>query len=197
MTSHTENDEIEIGLDWGLSHQEISLIGNIIVEWSFLESELFKQIAESSNNSELSEIEFKKKLKYQGFTKLVKLWENEIVENSSDPINEVLTKQLDEILYLMDFRNAIAHAMWEWHPDKIGTISSVRVKKDKIIQVALTSEDLVNISKRLRRVNFNIRYPNGKDQFYAELAENISETGGYTSRNFLLQIQAENSDAQQ
>lgn len=164
---HTLNTE--------LSDREIYLIGSIVAQWGFLESDIFGQtllsfaeddsLPPSMNNAQ--------------FSAVLLLWLERVVEQQQDHVKKgVLLAQHREIVALSEFRQAVVHSRWEWRPDLPDEITAVRIHKKSIIRVKFTPHDLANFSSRLGEVRFRIKYPGGIEDRAAELAAG----GGYISR---------------
>ncbi len=157
-----------------LSDREIYLIGSIVTQWGFLEAEIFNQTLMSFEDGE----PLHKSMNNSQFTNVLSLWHSRVLEQQSDDIKLVLQGQYDEIRRLNDFRQAVVHSRWEWHPDQPDVITATRVHKKSLKQVRFTAEDLFEFSTQLGRIRFLIRYPNGLEQ----RAEEMSQSGGYISR---------------
>jgi len=152
---------METFLDWGLSDQETYLIGSIITEWAAVEHEIFNQALQSFEDESTT---VPRALRSPQFTNVLKVWKERIVDTATEH-SDVLMKQYEEIDKLKDHRNALAHGMWIWNPSSIDRIISLRVKRDTLISAHFTIEDLQDFRTRTQRINFNIRYPGGKDDF--------------------------------
>lgn len=167
-------NEVPIVLNTALSEREIFLIGSIVSQWGFLQADIFEQTLLSFANSD----KLPTSMNNAQFSALLKLWLERVVEKQDDARRLVLKAQYDEIIYLSDFRQAVVHSRWEWHPDAANEITSVRVHKKSVKRVKFTTEDLAEFSRRLGEARYRIRHPGGHEDRAAELAA----AGGYISR---------------
>jgi len=168
-------------LQSGLSDREVHLIGKIIVEWGAIEYEVFNQTLLTFDGVDDEQTALPSAMNNLQLTKLLDLWKERVVEKSQGERSLVLQLQLDEILGLKPFRDAIVHGVWTWSPSNLAAISTVRVRKKQILTTKFTVDDLEDFDSRLASINFKIRYPGGLE----DLASERAESGVYFSREFL------------
>lgn len=166
--------EVPIVLNTELSEREIFLIGSIVSQWGFLESDIFEQTLLSFEDDE----DLPASMNNAQFSSVLKLWMERVAKKQDGARQAVLKAQYDEILYLSDFRQAVVHSRWDWRPDTPDEITAVRAHKKSVKRVKFTGDELADFSTRLGQVRYRIRYPGGLEDHATEL----SASGGYISR---------------
>lgn len=161
-------------LNTELSEREIYLIGSIVSQWGFLESDIFDQTLLSFAESEA----LPAAMNNAQFSAVLQLWLERVVEQQDDARKGILKAQYGEIVSLSNFRQAVVHSRWEWRPGSPEEITAVRVHRNSVKRVKFTADDLTDFSNRLGQVRFSIQYPGGMEDRAAEVAT----TGGYVSR---------------
>jgi hypothetical protein len=162
-------------LNTELSEREIYLIGSIVSQWGFLESDIFDQTLLSFGKTESLPV----LMNNAQFSAVLKLWLERVVEKRDSARKAVLEAQYKEIIYLSNFRQAVVHSRWEWNPSTPDEITAVRVHKKSVMRVKLSGDDLAEISMRLGQVRYWIAYPGGTEDQAADMAA----AGGYISRS--------------
>ena len=71
-----------------------------------------------------------------------------------------------------------AHGMWDWSKDAPHKITATRIRKKAVSSTAFTADDLESFALALATINFNVRYPGGREEYAQELAS----LGSYMSR---------------
>ena len=165
-------------IDLGISDKEAMYIGKINIYWSAIENEIFLQSIAKFRSIE----EIPKELKNLQFTSLKNYWKKNIIDKTEDEkIKSVLAEQYSEIEKVKDIRDAIAHSFWEWSPDNLGQIKTIRARKDKIISITFTLEDLENFFIKLSEIYTNIKCPRGTEEIFADVLEKgYSEPSRFT-----------------
>jgi hypothetical protein len=157
-----------------LSERELVSIGQIIALWGALEYEVFRQTLMcflGDGDDVDDDVELPKEMNNANFTSVLELWKTNVVNSSVGKRREVLEKQYTSIIHYKEFRNAIAHGMWNWSAKSIDTITSIRIRKREIINVHFTANDLESFVEELGKLNFNIKYPGGIEEYALELSE--------------------------
>jgi len=165
---------MKISLSTELSEHEIYLIGSVVSQWGFLESDIFNQTLLSFMESE----NIPTSMNNAQFSSVLKLWLERVVERQDDATKAILKAQYDEIVTLSEYRQAVVHSRCEWRPDAPDEITAVRAHKNILKHITFTADDLANFSSRLGQVRYWIKYPRGSEQHSAE----ISATGLHISR---------------
>lgn len=158
-----------------LSERETYVIGSIVSQWGFIESDIFEQTALSFENEE--DLPTSMKANAQ-FSKVLKLWLERVAGAQDEAKKAVLTAQYQKIQSLNEFRQAVVHSRWEWKPDAPDEITAVRVHNQSIKRVRFTFDDLADFATTLGEIRYSIRYPGGLQ----DRAEEMDELGGYVSR---------------
>lgn len=112
------------------------------------------------------------------FTAVLELWKARVADGASKRRSKVLQQQYENILRLKEARDALAHGMWDWSPEDLGRISTIRVKKRQIITAHFSVKALADMATALGEINFKVRFPGG----LVDLAKVRMEQGGYISR---------------
>jgi hypothetical protein len=118
------------------------------------------------------------------FSEVLGLWEIHVVNKAEGKRREVLQKQCEAIRYHHDFRNALAHGMWDWSMTAPERITAIRVRKKEVIRTHFTADDLGSFASALETINFKVRYPGGHEGYAAAMGEK----GAYVSRRALCAI---------
>ncbi len=164
-----------------LSEREVFFVGTIVVQWGSLEHEVFIQTLASFYIPDGQTPTLPKAMNNLQFTEVVRLWKERVVDKAKGKRATVLKRQYDEINDLKQYRDALAHGLWEWSAADLSRISTIRVKKKEVITTHFTAQDLENFSTRLASINFKIRFPGG----LIDLARAQSEQGFYMGRGAL------------
>jgi hypothetical protein len=167
-----------------LSDRETILIGKIIAQWGALEYEVFLQTLMSFDAPDGENHALPKAMNNLQFTQVIGLWKERVVDKTEGERGKFLQQQYERILKLKEFRDALAHGMWQWSVGQMNRISAVRIRKKEIISVHFTVDDLVDFFDQLGSINFKIRYPGGIE----ELAQKRSEGRFYSSRAFAKEL---------
>ncbi|WP_445679995.1 hypothetical protein [Radicibacter daui] len=162
------------GLNTELSEREIYLIGSIVSQWGFLESDIFEQTLLSFAESD----SLPAAMNNAQFSAVLDLWLVRVIEQLNGPKKEVLKACYAEIISLNEYRQAIVHSRWEWSPNAPEEITAVRIHKKNIKQVKFTADDLADLSLALSQIRYRVRYPGGLEDQAAEMMA----AGGYVSR---------------
>lgn len=162
-------------LNTELHDREIFLIGSIVSQWGFLESDIYEQTLLSFEGEE----GLPASMNNAQFSAVLKLWLRRVVKRQPDESRmTVLQSQFEEIVSLSEYRQAVVHSRWEWRPDAPDEITAVRVHNKSILRVKFTADGLFDLSTRLGQVRYRIRYPGGT----ADRAAEMSAVGGYITR---------------
>jgi hypothetical protein len=156
------------------SRNENSFLGAIVAHRGSLEYEIFRQTLASF--SELSDNQLPKG--NERFSDVLALWESRVVDSAEGRRKEVLLEQCRSIRHYQDFRNALAHGMWNWPNDAPHKITATRIRKNEVKSTTFTADDLESFALALATINFNVRYPGGREEYAQEMAN----TGAYMSR---------------
>lgn len=167
-----------------LSDRETFLIGRIIAQWGALEYEVFHQTLRTFDAHEDRAISFPRTMNNLQFTGVLEEWKERVVDRADGECGKVLHQQYDEIVALYDYRNALIHGMWEWSSAELHKITTVRVRKNEVIRTHFSADDLEDCFHRVASINFNIRFPGGREAY----AEALSKAGGHMSRQFLASV---------
>jgi hypothetical protein len=104
---------MEYLFDTELSERELVSIGAVIALWGSLEYEIFAQTLMSFDMS--SAVGLPKDMNNLQFSKIFSLWETRVVNNIQGIRRKTaLPKQLVAIRHYYEYRNALAHGMWNW-----------------------------------------------------------------------------------
>lgn len=165
-----------------LTDREISLIGNIIAQWSALEHIVFLQTLSTYKPYNGEEILLPKEMNNLQFTKVLDLWNERVAQKAEGIRRDVLTKQYDRVRHYKEYRDALVHGMWDWSKTDLNNISTIRVRKKEVITTRFTVNDLQDLHTVVAGINFKIRYPGGLEDF--------AESGSYISRRALCMLTA-------
>ncbi|MEO7861399.1 MAG: hypothetical protein ABIU05_13340 [Nitrospirales bacterium] len=164
-----------------LTKREVLLVGMIVVHWGSLEHEVFTQTLLSFDEPDGLAPVLPKAMNNLQFTEVLILWKARVIAKAKGMRAKVLRSQYEEIHHFKQYRDALAHGLWEWSATDLGRISTVRVKKREVITNHFTAEDLEHFASRLAGINFKIRFPGG----VKDLARAGAKQGLYISRSGL------------
>lgn len=170
--------------DLELTDKEIHFIGQIVSQWGALEYEIFNQTLLTFDCPEEEDVVLPREMNNLQFTGILRQWKERVVDRAEGEKSEILKEQHDQILELKEFREALVHGMWKWSPSNINQITTVRIRKKKIVSINFTADDLYDFYSRIAAINFKIRFPGGVQ----DIASQRAEQGGYFSRRFLSMI---------
>lgn len=172
--------------DAGLTDEEYWVIGNIVAQWGALEAEVFNQTL-MSFKEDVDIHALPKEMNNLNFTSVLELWKERVVDASDGDTKELLENAYKKISALKDVRNSIIHGMWDFSLHEPATISTMRVKKDKVIHAKFEDGYLHEFSSDIAELNMTIRYPGGMEEFFQE---RMSE-GGYVNEAALRRMMLE------
>lgn len=176
------NDQESIlTLDLQLSEREMFLIGMIVAHWGTLEHEVFTQTLISFDKPAIQATDLPKAMNNIQFTQTLGLWKERVVDKSKGKRATILRKVHDELLAMKEPRDALIHGMWQWSPEDLDRISTIRVKKREVLTSHFNVEYLQDFALRLAQLNFQIRYPWGT----ADLVASRQKAGFYIGRKGL------------
>jgi hypothetical protein len=180
---HAVTDDSHDFYKWDaeLSDREVFLIGAIVVQWGAIELEIFTQTLATFDVPEGKQTTLPKTMNNLQFTEVLSLWKERVVDQVQGERTKVLQRQLDEILRLKQFRDALVHGMWDWSASELSRISTVRVRKKEVVITHFTADDLAHFYGRLASINFTLRFPSGLE----DLARQYEDQGSYISRRGL------------
>lgn len=145
-------------VDLGISDKETMYIGKIVTYWSALENEILLQCISKFDDS----TKIPKELKNLQFSSIKLFWKNSVVEKIEDKnIKKNLLNQYDEIERAKEIRDAIIHSFWEWTSENLSEIKTFRIRKDNLITITFTVEDLENFFHTLAKIYTNVKFPQG------------------------------------
>lgn len=162
-------------LDTELSERETYVIGAIVSQWGFIESEIFEQTILSFEDDEVLPRSMKTNAQ---FSEVLQLWLERVAEVQGPAKKAVLTAQHQKIISLNEFRQAVVHSRWEWRPDAPDEITAVRAHKQSIKRLKFTFSDLTSFATTLGEIRYWIRYPGGPQ----DRAKEMDALGGHMSR---------------
>lgn len=177
----TEKDNDSMRLDVPLSDKETYFIGQIVATYGAIEHTIFMQTVATYENQDGSPVKLPKAMGNMSFTAVLTLWRDRVANVADDERKVVLLRQYDRISELHPFRNALVHGMWEWAPEDLKRITSVRISKDQLISVHFDLEKLADYAARLSGIRFKINYPGGIE----DLAQERMATGYSFGRSAL------------
>ncbi|HTT48515.1 MAG TPA: hypothetical protein VMG39_11005 [Pseudolabrys sp.] len=178
MSEPSDKGEMKYLYNVELSPKELHSIGLIISQWGCLEHEIFTQTLMTFDEPIEGGDKLPKAMDNLRFFEVLNLWEERVVKKAAGVPKDVLSSQLERIRHYYEFRNAIAHGMWEWDISDPKKINSIRIRKRDIVTTHFTAEDLHDFSMEVAEINFKIRYPGGVE----DLASAMSEKGSHISR---------------
>lgn len=158
-----------------LSERETYIIGLIVSQWGFLESEIFEQTFLSFEDDDDLPPAMKKNAK---FSQVLELWLKRVAEVQEPAKKSVLKTQYHKIKSLNKFRQAVVHSRWEWKPDTPEEITAIRAHNQSIKCVKFTFEDLFEFATTLGEIRYSVRYPGGLE----DRADEMKERRGHISR---------------
>lgn len=170
---HRWNDE--------LSDREAWLIGKVVAQWGALEHEVFVQTLMSFDAPEGDEIALPKAMNNLQFTEVLNLWKERVADKIDGARGEVYQREYERILELKEYRDALVHSMLAWSNGELSKVNAVRIRKQEIVSVKFSADDLEDFFGRVGSINFNLRFPGGIEK----LAHKQAEIGFYASRRWL------------
>lgn len=170
-----------MALDLQLSDQEIFMIGTIVAHWGTIEHEIFMQTLLTFYDPQAKAPELPKAMNNLQFTQILALWKERVVDKSKGKRASVLRNVYEQLQDLKEPRDALIHGMWQWSPDHLDRISTVRVRKREVRTTHFDFECLQDFGLRLAKLNFSVRYPRG----IVDLVASRQNTGFYISRKGL------------
>ena len=70
-------------------------------------------------------------------------------------------------------KNVSWDCFWEWSSENLSEIKTVRIRKDELIVLMFTVEDLENFFYKVANIFSNVKFPKGLiDKLASEIAEN-------------------------
>lgn len=167
-----------------LTPNELSGIGEITVQWSYLEHVIYDY---SVGISEVVEIEPPADVTSHSFTKRLRAWRL-LIEQYAPPLEkDRLLRIVSKIANLEQDRHRVTHGIWgfdESAPEKL-IASSRRPPFD--FTKKFEEKALFEVARKIGEVTFQLLYPNGEKDFYAEQMGG-GETFGAISRRLLLEM---------
>ncbi|WP_323706853.1 hypothetical protein [Xanthomonas dyei] len=154
------------------------LIGMIVAHWGTIEHEIFMQTFVTFDDAQTKASDFPKAMNNLQFTQVLALWKERVVEKSEGKRATVLRDVHGQLLDLKEPRDALIHGMWQWSPEHLHRISTVRVRKCEIKTSHFDVEYLQDLAMRLAELNFSVHYPRGT----VDLVASRKDAGFYISR---------------
>ena len=170
-----------MALDLQLSDREIFMIGTIVAHWGTIEHEIFMQTLITFDDPQAKTDELPKAMNNLQFTQVLALWKERVVDKSKGKRARVLRDVHEQLLGLKEPRDALIHGMWQWSPENLDRISTVRIRKREVKTTHFDFEYLQDFALRLAKLNFSVRYPRG----IVDLAASRQNAGFYISRKGL------------
>jgi hypothetical protein len=177
-------NEMELRIGTELSERELLSIGTIVALWGSLEYAIFCQTLGSFSESEISGGCLPKAMNNMQFCEVLELWEKQVVAKAEGKQKEVLQKQYESIRHYHEFRNALAHGMWDWSTAAPEKITAIRVRKKEVLRTHFTADDLASFASVLETIISRVIYPGGYEQY----ANAMGEQGAYLSRRAVCAI---------
>lgn len=156
-----ENAQSKMTLDLQLSDRELFMVGLIVAHWGTIEHEVFVQTLLTFDDSQTKAADLPKAMKNLQFTQVLALWKERVVDKSKGKRAAVLSDVYKQLLALKESRDALIHGMWQWSPEHLDRISTVRVRKHEVKTLHFDFEYLQSLALRLAELNFSIHYPRG------------------------------------
>lgn len=163
----SKDKEVKFTWDSGLTHEEHRVIGAITAQWGELEAEVFFQTLESYGEPIQLET-LPRAMRNRNFSEVLQLWRDRVAEQSHEPHRSKLLEAHEKITALQDARNAIAHGMWDFSHLEPETVSTFRVKDDKLITLVFQQGALEDMEQRIAELNMTLRYPGGMAAFFED-----------------------------
>ena len=171
----SQENELRVLLDLGLSDAELSNLGRIVAYWGYIEHEVFLQAVLTWPDGE----EPPKKLNNMQFSDTLEYWEARVVESATGDRKTKLRDSLARIRYYHAYRAGLIHGMWNWDRGDPSMITATVVSKDNVSKIQYTARDLADMAFQLASILFDLRHPDG----IADHVSDLEESGGYMSRN--------------
>jgi hypothetical protein len=163
-----------------LQEREFTLVGSIVAHWGALEHEIFIQTLSSYDNADAHGSSLPNAMRNNTkFVAVLELWKERVVDKAEAGVRAILSKQIEAINALSDFRNALVHGMWHWTPGHPGEIIASRAVRGEYLSVRFPPDALADLAERVQTIYTRVRYPRG----WEDLAREISSNGSYVSRN--------------
>lgn len=124
------------------------------------------------------EVVLPKEMNNMQFTEVLHLWKKRVVDIAKGKRATVLQRQYENILHLQEYRNALIHGMWQWSKEDPEKINTIRIRKKEVITTHFTADSLQDFYKKVAKINFKLRHPEGMEDFVAAR----SKEGFYISR---------------
>jgi hypothetical protein len=166
--------------DVELSPKETFLIGKVIALWAALEYEVFYQTLSSFDLPESGPAVLPKEMNNMQFAQVLQLRKTRVVNTAQGKRRDVLEVMCSKIYPYYDFRNAIAHGMWDWEKGAVHNIISTRIRQQELIRARFTADDLASFVSELQIINTKVRYPGGDEEYMEDFAKIMAN--GYISR---------------
>lgn len=161
-----------------LSDRQALLVGLIISEWGAMEHDVFGQTLDTFINEGCERAQLPKEMNNMKFSLVLDLWKKRVLDKAEGRVAEVLQKAYESILFHQDYRNALAHGMWDWDARKPDIVTATRIKKDEIVSVAFSTADLEYLHEKAQDIRFQILSPEGPAQLIGQI---MKEEGAYYS----------------
>lgn len=157
-----------------LSERELICVGHIFAQWGALEHEICCQTLQTFEGQSQM---LPKAMNNMQFSEVLEKWKERVVDRCEGEKKRNLEEQYALIRHFLDYRNALAHGMWDWDTNSPERIMTTRIRKKEVISIHFTAANLEEFSREVAKINFNIRYPRGTEDL-----EEMVNTGGYISR---------------
>jgi hypothetical protein len=138
--------------DVELSEKETFLIGKVVFLWGALEYEIFWQTLNTFDLPESGQSALPREMNNMSFSLVLDLWKTRVVSTAEGQRRDVLELMYSKICRYYDFRNAIAHGMWDWEKDAAHKITATRIRKQEIIRTQFTADDLLSFVSELQTI---------------------------------------------
>lgn len=83
-----------------------------------------------------------KEMNNMQFSNVLEKWKERVVDQCNGEKKKTLEKQYSLIRYYHDYRNALAHGMWDWDRTSPAKIKTTRIRKKEVISTHFTAADL-------------------------------------------------------
>lgn len=179
-------------LDFELTPQELSLIGDITAKWAFLEHSIFVSSLDIANQagivppSEVTNNSFKKR--YGEWKRLVRTYAPEDKANQFKAL-------FGRIAIAEKSRHKVTHGLWNYNPVFPNRLELKSLRSPHEFSIAFDIEALSGLATELARIAFLLNYPNGPEQFYEEGVRD-NEIFISASRSFLTTMYGRSSGDQ-
>jgi hypothetical protein len=164
----SKSDDLKYVCETGLTDEEYCVIGALVAQWGALEAEIFSQTV-STFGTDTHVSRLPKAMNNNSFTSVLELWNERVIGQAEGEVKNVLRNAYAKILKLKEFRNAVVHGMWQFNLSAPKTISTVRIKGDRLISTVFDNGSLSDFLTEVEQINFAIRYPKGPHQCFEEI----------------------------